>query len=65
MIYDEYLRREDEYKKEYNKPENVEKRRLELEERKRQEAEMNERLRPRIIQDMMRQSEHGIIFPEK
>ena len=30
----------------------------------RKEAEMNERLMPRIMRDIMTQSEHGIIFPD-
>ena len=51
-------------KKEYEKEENVEQRREEREERLRKEAEMNERLRPRIMRDLMTQSDRGIIFPD-
>ena len=51
-------------KKEYEKEENVEKRREEREKRLKEEAEKNERLRPRIEYDIMRQSEGGIIFPD-
>jgi hypothetical protein len=60
MVYDEYLRKI----KEYYSPENVEKRRLEFEKRKKETADMNARLGPRIMYDIMRQSENGIIFPD-
>ena len=55
------------YRTRYNKsqPDYVFDRRLEREERKKKEAKMNERLRPRIMYDIMRQSENAIIFPEK
>lgn len=61
---------------EYNKPENVAKRELEQkqkdeenekrnEERRKQEQIKNQKLYPRIMRDMMRYSEGGIIFPDK
>ena len=60
-IYKCYLNR----KEEYDKPENVEKRRLEWEEKREIERkEIRERLMPRIMRDIMTQSEHGIIFPD-
>jgi hypothetical protein len=60
IIYEDFLKR----KQEFTLTENVEKRRLEQEERNIKEAEMNERLRPRIEYDLMRQSGNGIIFPD-
>ena len=54
-VYKCYLKR---------KEESIEKNRLQREERERKEAEMNERLRPRIMRDLMTQSDRAIIFPD-
>jgi hypothetical protein len=59
-MHNGYLKR----KEEYDLPENVEKRRLEREEREKKEAKLHDRLRPRIMKDMMIKSEGGIIFSD-